>query len=208
MPNKDTDVVYWLDNKLYLNITNKCSNRCYFCLREFRTGINKFNLKLDVDPSISEIISQIQDVINTKNWDEIVFCGFGEPLERLDCVLEVSRWIRKYYGKILKIRVDTNGHGSLLNKERDVVKELKEAGVNKLSISLNAPDKETYDEICKPMFPNAYEAILEFIFEAKSELEVEITAVTIPETDLSKIERIARKIGVDFRLRRYLPGFL
>ena len=113
---KNPSIVYWLGNKLYLNINNRCSNNCYFCLRNFMNGISRFNLKLRREPAVAEVISELREIINRRNWDEIVFCGFGEPLERLDCLLEVVRWIRKYYGKPVSIRIDTNGHGYLLNK--------------------------------------------------------------------------------------------
>ncbi len=200
-------IVYWLGNSLYLNITNRCSNNCYFCLRNFEDGVGGFNLKLRKEPSANEVITELQKVINLKNWSEIVFCGFGEPMERLDCILDVSRWIRKNYGKIVNIRIDTNGQGYLLNKGREVIKELKGAGVDKISVSLNAHDKETYNEICKPAFNNAFESVLKFIEKAKESFDVEITAVAIPEVDISKIEEIARKMGVQFRVRKYLPGF-
>lgn len=87
---KYASIVYWLGENLYLNITNKCSNNCYFCLRNFRDGVGGFNLKLGKEPSVNEVINELRKVVNLKNWNEIVFCGFGEPLERLDCVLEIA----------------------------------------------------------------------------------------------------------------------
>ena len=207
MAKKSPSTVYWLGENLYLNITNKCSNNCYFCLRNFLDGVGGFNLKLEKEPTISEIIAELENVINRRNWREIVFCGFGEPLERLDCVLEVSRWIRKHYGKIVTLRVDTNGQALLLNKGRNVVKELKMAGVDKVSVSLNAHDKETYNQVCRPNFENAFESILEFVKKAKELLDVEVTVVRIPEVDISKAEQIAKEMGVKFRVREYIQPF-
>jgi len=207
MAKKRPSIVYWLENNLYLNITNRCSNNCYFCLRNFLDGVGGFNLKLEKEPTISEIIAELENVINRRNWREIVFCGFGEPLERLDCVLEVSRWIRKHYGKIVTLRVDTNGQALLLNKGRNVVKELKMAGVDKVSVSLNAHDKETYNQVCRPNFENAFESILEFVKKAKELLDVEVTVVRIPEVDISKAEQIAKEMGVKFRVREYIQPF-
>ncbi|NWF87808.1 radical SAM protein [Candidatus Bathyarchaeota archaeon] len=204
---KSPSLVYWLGNSLYLNITNRCSNKCYFCIRRFKDGIGSFKLKLDREPSSNEVISELQNVINMKNWSEIVFCGFGEPMERLDCILEICRWIRRYYGKVTSVRIDTNGHGFLLNRGREVVKELEEAGVDKISVSLNAHDEETYRQVCRPAFDDAFESILEFIEKAKEVLTVEITAVTIPEVDMEKVMEIARKMGVKFRARRYISCF-
>jgi len=202
---KSPSMVYWLGNNLYLNITNRCPNNCYFCFRKFKDGIQGFNLKLGKEPSPNEVIEKLQKVINRKNWSEVVFCGFGEPLERLDCVLEVTRWIKKHSGRI--VRIDTNGQGYLLNKGGEVVKELKEAGVDKISVSLNAHEKETYNQVCKPAFKNAFENVLEFIEKAREEFDMEITTVTIPEVDIPEVREIARKLGVGFRIREYIPCF-
>ncbi len=198
-------IVYWLGNNLYLNITNRCPNNCYFCFRNFTHNLKGFNLKLKQEPSPEEAITELQKVINRKNWDEIVFCGFGEPLERLDCIIKVTKWIKKYSGKI--VRIDTNGQGLLLNKERAVVKELKETGVDKISVSLNAHDKNTYNQICRPNLEDAYESILEFIEKSSKEFDLEITAVTVPEVDLSRMQEIAKEMRVKFRMRRLIPCF-
>lgn len=200
-------IVYWLGENLYLNITNKCSNNCYFCLRNFRDGVGGFNLKLEREPTLNQVIAELEIVINRRNWHEIVFCGFGEPLERLDHVLEISKWIRRHYGKIVTLRVDTNGQAFLLSKGRNVVEELKMAGIDKVSVSLNAHDKETYNKVCRPAFENAFESVLEFIKKAKELLEVEVTAVRIPEVDISKVEQIAKEMGVRFRIRDYIQPF-
>jgi len=204
---KNPSVVYWLGENLYLNITNKCSNNCYFCLKNFQKGVGGFNLKLEREPSVTEIVAELEKVMNRRPWKEIVFCGFGEPFERLDCVLEVSKWIKKYYGKIVTLRVDTNGQALLLNKGRNIFEELKAAGITKVSVSLNAHDKETYNQVCKPAFENAFESILEFIENAKKLLDVEVTAVRIPEVDIQKVEEIARRMGVKFRARDYIQPF-
>ncbi|MCW4015316.1 MAG: TatD family nuclease-associated radical SAM protein [Candidatus Bathyarchaeota archaeon] len=200
---KKPSIVYWLGNNLYLNITNSCPNSCYFCFRKYKNGIQDFNLKLENEPSAKEVIEELQKVINKKNWNEVVFCGFGEPLERLDLILEVTKYVKKHYWKT--VRVDTNGQGYLLNKGRDVVLELKKAGVNKVNVSLNAHNKETYNQICKPTFEDAFEHVLEFIKKAKKEgLETEATSVTIPEVELTKIRELAESIGVNFRVREYI----
>ncbi|MEM2911457.1 MAG: TatD family nuclease-associated radical SAM protein [Candidatus Bathyarchaeia archaeon] len=204
---KRPSIVYWLGNNLYLNITNQCPNNCYFCLKNFKMGVGNFNLKLEKEPTTNEILAELQEVINRKNWGEIVFCGFGEPLIRLDCILEVSRWIRGHYGKIVTLRVDTNGQAFLLNRGRSVIEELKRAGVDKVSVSLNAHNKETYNQVCRPAFRNAFESILEFIKKAKELLDVEVTAVRIPEVDTSKIEEIAKQFDVKFRIREYIQPF-
>ena len=205
-PDRSPSIVYWLGNSIYLNITNKCPNRCYFCFRRFKDGIKEFKLKLEKVPTTEEVIEELQKIFNKNNWVEIVFCGFGEPLERLDVVLEVTRWVKKHSRK--PVRVDTNGQGYLLNKGRDVVRELKDAGVSKVSVSLNAQNKEIYNEICKPTFENAYENVLEFIKRAKEAgLETEATAVIVSETEVSRVKEVAEKMGVKFLVREYIPFF-
>jgi TatD family-associated radical SAM protein len=199
--------VYWLENTLYLNITNQCTNNCYFCLKRYRHGVGGFNLKLIQEPTVEEIISELSKVLHMRSWDSLVFCGFGEPTERLDVLLEVARWVRQHYGRPLQIRLDTNGHGYTLNTGRDVAAELKAAGLEKVSVSLNAGDKDTYEEICKPKSSVAYEAVQDFIIKAKLLLNVEVTAVRLPEVDLVKAQAVADSLGVAFRVREYIPCF-
>ncbi len=202
MPNSDKkpSIVYWLGNSVYLNITNRCSNRCCFCVRQFKDGLNGFLLNLKKEPTATEVIEELAKVLPRKNWEEIVFCGFGEPLERLDVVLEVTAWIKNNY-PTTTVRVNTNGQGYLLNKGRDVIAELKAAGVDKVNVSLNAQDKQTYNKICKPVFDDAYESILKFIEKAKNSLDTEATAVNVPEVDLTKIKELAKTMGIKFRSR-------
>jgi TatD family-associated radical SAM protein len=205
--NKEPKTTYWIDNTLYLNITNMCSNSCYFCLRRFKQGVGGFNLKLSGDPPVAKITTELSEVLYTRSWDSLVFCGFGEPTERLDVLLEVARWIKLHYGRQMQIRLDTNGHGYSLNTGINLVNELKIAGVNKVCVSLNAGDKETYMEICKPTIPNAYEVVLDFICKAKLVLDVEVTAVRLPEVDLAKVQAVADNLGVKFKVREYIPCF-
>lgn len=200
--------VYWLDNRLYLNITNKCSNHCLFCIRNFQEGVGSFILKLPDEPSIDMVITDLEEVTNTKNWTEAVFCGFGEPTEKLDCLLEITRWLRRRYGGSLHIRVNTNGQGDLINPGRQVAKELRAAGVNKLSISINAHNESLYNEVCRPKLKNAYKGVLEFIELAKQELETEITAVIIPEVNIKKVEKLAKEKGVNLRKRPFNKPYI
>ena len=204
--NRNPSIVYWLGNSLYLNITNKCPNSCYFCFRRFKNGIQEFKLKLEKEPTAEEVIEELRQVINRKNWSEVVFCGFGEPLERLNLVLEVTRWVKQH--SVKTVRVDTNGQGYLLNKGRDVVQELKDAGVDKVNVSLNTHNKETYNQICKPASEDAYEHVLEFIKKAKEAgLETEATAVTISEIEITKVKELAETLGAKFSAREYIPFF-
>jgi len=198
-------VVYWLGENLYLNITNRCSNDCYFCFRKYKNGIGRFNLKLKAEPSTADIVKQTTSVLRKKQWREIVFCGFGEPLIRLDTVLDVTEQLRTV--GIAPIRVNTNGQAYLTNKDRNVIDELKEAGVDRLSVSLNAHNKETYDSVCMPRLENAFDSVLQFISKASAHISTEITAVTIPEVNISEMEALAKNLRVKLRIRQYEQFF-
>jgi len=203
--NLSSRVIYWLGGSLYLNVTNRCSNNCYFCFRHYWKGIGGFNLKLEDEPPVDQVIRELLKHVHQRRWKEAVFCGFGEPMVRLDCVLEVTKWIKKH--SALKVRIDTNGHGYLLNPRREVIEELREVGVDEVSVSLNGHDRDTYNRVCRPVFSNAYESVLRFIKKTKESLNVEITAVRIPEIDVSKIQTLASQLNIRFRLREYVPCF-
>jgi len=198
--------VYWLDNNLYLNITNRCSNSCWFCFRNFKQGVGGFNLKLEKEPTPESIIHDLERALALRKWNELVFCGFGEPTSRLDVLLKITRFIQNRFRGTLPIRVDTNGHGYSLNKGRNVAEEMKTAGVNKVSVSLNGHDEETYEANCKPNFSGAFGTVLEFIKKAQEVgLQVEISAVRMPEVDMEKVKTIAKSLGAALRIREYIP---
>jgi TatD family-associated radical SAM protein len=205
---KKPSFVYWLDSSLYLNITNKCSNSCWFCLRNFKEGVGGFNLKLKMEPTVAEVTAELEQALTMRRWREVVFTGFGEPTARLDVLLEITRWIKRRCGSYLAVRLDTNGHGYVLNKPRDVAVELRAAGVRKVSVSLNGHDEATYRENCRPSFEGAFEAVLDFVRKAKAAgLEVEVSAVRMPEVEVEKVKAVADTLGVAFRVRDYIPCF-
>lgn len=201
-------IAYWLGNSLYLNITNRCSNDCWFCFRNFKQGVGGFNLKLEREPTIAEVKAELESVLALRRWDEVVFCGFGEPTARRDVLLEVARWIRQRCGSSVAIRVDTNGHGCALNKGRDVARELRDAGISEVSVSLNGHDEASYSENCRPMFSGGFAAVLDFVKKAKEAgLDVEVSAVRMPEVDVGKVGAIAKSLDVPLRIREYIPCF-
>lgn len=200
-------VVYWLDNNLYLNITNRCSNNCWFCFRNFKQGVGGFNLRLREEPELAEVVRELEAALVLRHWKEMVFCGFGEPTARLDVLLEVTRWIRNRVGAVI-VRVDTNGHGYWLNDGKDVARELKMAGVDNVSVSLNGWDEETYGANCRPEFEGAFEIVKDFVKKAvEADLQVEISAVRMPEVDIEKVQEIAKSLNVPLRIREYVPCF-
>lgn len=197
-------IVYKLRDSLYLNLTNRCTNDCAFCIRSFGDDLFSYNLKLDHEPTVEEILGVINRQMNQIPSSEIVFCGYGEPLIRLDTVLTISRELKQKYPGVI-VRIDTNGQASCLHPNRDVAKELKQNGIERMSISLNAQDKETYAWICKPSYGlAAYSAVIQFIKDCKSEnLETEVTIVAIPQLDIAACKKVAQELGVPLRIRPY-----
>jgi TatD DNase family protein len=190
------EVVYKIRDSLYLNITNKCTNKCGFCVK-FRTSYVKgHNLRLERDPTVLQIIKAIK---NPREYKEIVFCGIGEPFLRLDAVKKVAKWIKDQGGKV---RVNTNGQGNLIHG-KNILPELRGL-VDSLSISLDAENEEKYEAVCRPKIKGAYRGILEFIKESKKYIpEVKLTVVKIPEVDVKKCEAVAKGLGVELRVRKF-----
>jgi TatD family-associated radical SAM protein len=192
-------IAYQIGDNLYINLTNRCTNACSFCVRNSYAGVGGYDLWLEREPSTEEILAAIGD---PKPYKEIVFCGYGEPMLRLDQILKVSRQM-KAQGK--KIRINTNGHANLYHGE-NVVPRLKGL-VDTVSISLNAPDAETYQEICKSEFgEGAFQAVLDFARECVKVIPRVILSVVdiLSEEDIMKCQKIASEMGADFRLRQYI----
>lgn len=196
-PEQEGKVAYAIRNSLYINLTNRCSNMCAFCMRETYPIVKGHHLALKKEPTAEEVIHAIGD---PSGYDEIVFCGYGEPTERLDVLITVARFL-KSKGK--RTRLDTNGHGDLING-RPIIREL-EGLIDTICISLNADTAEKYEEICKPVFgEKAYPALIQFIKEAKQVLpNVQVSLVEMPGVDVEKCRKIAQELGVDFRVRRH-----
>ena len=189
------EIAYKIRKSLYLNITNRCTNCCSFCVRTQKNFVKGHNLRLSHEPSYEELIDAIG---NPADFREVVFCGYGEPLLRLELVKKVASWIKSKGGTV---RINTNGHGNLIHK-RNILPEL--AGiVDSLSISLNAHDKETYDKLCVPMYKDAFQGVLEFITEAGKYIpDIKLTVVETVSIDIEKCKKIAGKAGAGFRVRK------
>jgi len=190
-------ITYPIRNSLYLNITNRCTAACTFCVRYHTDFVKGHNLRLKDEPTAEEMIKEIGD---PKRYAEIVFCGYGEPLLRLDVVKAVAADVKRRGGMV---RVDTNGHANLIHK-RNVLPEL--AGlVDAMSVSLNAQNAALYDKISQPKFGGiTYEAVKDFIREAKKHIpDVTVTVVSLPEVDIEACRKIADGLGVKFRVREY-----
>jgi len=195
-------IVYPIGHSLYLNITNRCTNQCPFCIRNKAETFNRqYALWLDREPTAGELLAAIGD---PSRYDQIVFCGYGEPTIRLDIIKEVSKALKlRTHNSELRTRLDTNGHGNLF-WGRNIVPELKGL-IDKVSVSLNAESAEKYVKLCRPLqgLP-AYGATIDFLKEAKKYIpSVEATVVDLPGIDKEKCRQIAADLGVSFRLRPY-----
>jgi len=190
-------IAYKIRDSLYLNITNRCTNTCGFCVRNYSNFVKGHNLRITREPTAEEVIRAIGE---PKDYQEVVFCGYGEPLLRLDLVKEVAGWIKQNGGQV---RVNTNGHGNLIHK-RNVLPELQGL-VDAYSVSLNTENEEKYLTLCKPLFgPGTFDAVKAFIQEARSVSKVSVTVVNLPEVDVEECRRMAEKeLQVGFRMRYY-----
>jgi TatD DNase family protein len=194
-PLPEGEIAYKIRDSLYLNVTNRCTNHCMFCVRFHTDYVKGHNLRLRREPTADELKEAIGD---PAQYREIVFCGYGEPLLRLHTVKEVASWVKEKGGMV---RVNTNGHGNLIHK-RDILPELQGL-VDSFSVSLNAQDEETYERVCKPAFKNAYGEVLQFIREAKRYVpDVQVTVVDMEGIDVGKCRALADELGVSLRMRK------
>lgn len=191
-------IAYAIRNSLYLNLTNRCSNYCTFCAKFESYTVKGHYLKLSEEPTFEQVLDAIGP--EPTKYDEIVFCGFGEPLIRLDLVKRVGMHLKRMG---CKIRIDTDGLANLVHG-RNVLPEL--AFADTISVSLNAPDSETYQRLIKtPFGDRSYPAILYFLREAKKHIQkVMASVVAVPGLDIEACRKVAEDdIGVVFRVREY-----
>ena len=195
------NIAYKYQNSLYLNLTNRCTNKCKFCIRFTPSGVDNIDLWLEHEPTVEEIIKALDDA-GFENYPEIVICGYGEPLLRVDAVLEVAKYIKSK--KDIKIRVNTNGHANRF-AGRDVTPDMKGL-IDTISISLNAENAEKYQEICLCDYgEEGFYEMLKFASCAKNYVpDVTLSVVdVIGEEAIEKCRKIAEEIGVNYRVREY-----
>ncbi|MBN1866032.1 radical SAM protein [Candidatus Sumerlaeota bacterium] len=202
-------VVYPLGKNIYLNVTNRCQTGCVFCIRYLDDyHLADLNLRLGREPTVSDILDEFENVARAHpTYEEIVFCGMGEPLMRLHEVIAICDALRVHERPI---RVDTNGLVNLW-LGRDVTPELAQV-VDSLSISLNAGNARDYAQVCPSVWgEKAFPALLDFIRLAKKRFRgVRVTAVhpnayerlgkSCP-IDLDECRRVAESLGVPFHVR-------
>jgi TatD DNase family protein len=192
-------LAYPLGRNLYLNPTSRCTNDCAFCVRRRKLGLGGNRLWLDREPGAGDLIEAVGD---PAPYDEVVFCGFGEPLLRAEVVAETARWLKE---RGARVRVNTNGTAHLARGETAAgLLEPLRGLVDEFSVSLNAADATGYEKISRPVFGGAFEAVLDFTKTAVGlGFKVTASAVALPDADLAPVERLATGLGARFRARAY-----
>ena len=197
-------IVYESGHGLYINLTNRCPNDCVFCIRKKTSGINAGeSLWLEKEPTYDEIITAISKKLGSE-YNEIVFCGFGEPTERLDELLRVARYVKDTYPS-KSVRLNTNGLSDLINK-RPTAEELS-AVIDAVSISLNAANKTDYNEICRPVFGSeSYGAMLQFAADCNERIkDVCFTIIdTMCEDEQEQCRELCERLKIRLRIRKSL----
>ena len=195
------DILYTYKNNVYVNLTNKCDCACTFCIRSHRNSVGEADtLWHKEDPGLQEVLDAL-DAFDFTGYEELVYCGYGEPTCALDILIASAKYAKEKYG--VRVRVNTNGLANLYYG-KDVVPELAEV-VDCVSISLNAPTAEEYMAVTRPKFDNAFEGMLKFASEcAKCIEKVQFTVVDVlSESDIEASRRLAESMGIGLRVRHY-----
>ncbi|MEE0944147.1 MAG: TatD family nuclease-associated radical SAM protein [Clostridia bacterium] len=195
------NIAYPFEGHLYINLTNRCTNKCKFCIRFTPSGVDGIDLWLEREPTVEEIKAALIKA-EFKKYNEIVFCGYGEPMLRWDTVVEVAKFIRE--NSDAKIRINTNGHANRA-AGKDITPEL-DGLIDVISISLNAKNAKEYNEICVCDYgEDGFYEMLDFAKKAKQYVPSVVLSVvdTISKEDIEACRKIAEETGVEYRVRVY-----
>ena len=200
---KAMTISYEVGKNLYLNLTNQCPCACTFCIRNNGDGAYGSDpLWLEHEPTMEEIKADLSKR-DISAYNEVIFCGFGEPTCRLDELLETAKWLKSNC-ETVKFRLNTNGLGDLVNN-RPIAEELCEI-IDTISISLNAGTKEEYMKVTRPKFENAWEAMHKFTADCvntgKSQVVMSVVDVISPE-QIEASREVAESLGAVLRVRTY-----
>ena len=193
-------LLYPIENSLYVNITNLCCCKCVFCVRDITDSVGgSDSLWLDHEPTMDELKAELEK-FNLDDYEEVVFCGYGEPLMRINEVIEFANYIKTK--KNIKIRINTNGLSDLIYKKKTAVL-LKDA-IDAVSISLNAPNEEVYLKVAKPAFGiKSFDAMLNFAKDCKTYIKEVCFSVVdeISEQEIQQSQELANSLGIPLRVR-------
>ncbi len=191
-----------IKKNVYVNLTNKCPCACTFCLRKTKEMTESNNLWLKREPTVEEVIAEFES-IDLPAFDEVIFCGFGEPSERIDDIIEIAKYIKKRCPE-MPTRINTNGLSDLVNKKPTA--PLLKGLLDTVSISLNAPNAEEFLEITQNIFGiESYEAMKKFALECKKYVpNVVFTVVDcIGEEEIKKSQAVCDELGIKLRVRPF-----
>lgn len=194
-------ILYKVYQNLYVNLTNKCPCACTFCLRQTRDTMGESGtLWLEREPAYEEILADFAN-FDMKEFKELVFCGFGEPTERLDVLLKVAGYVKETYH--MPVRINTNGLSDLIHGKKTA--HLLEGLVDTVSISLNTPNPQRYHELVRSRFGDcSYQAMLDFAKDCTNYVpHVVLTTVstTLTKEEEAQCAGICRELGVTYRIR-------
>ncbi|MBR2969230.1 MAG: TatD family nuclease-associated radical SAM protein [Clostridia bacterium] len=192
--------VYEIDDNLYINLTNECSNRCEFCVRTMKDDYEGYDLWLENEPSAEDVLALISE---DKQYASVVFCGFGEPTARFDVLKKIAVALKGRY----KLRLNTNGQGNLING-RDITAEVALL-FDEVNVSLNASTAEKYDDICHSVYGKAaFGAVVEFGKScAKKGVKTHFSVVDcIGPEEVEACRVLSFQSRVLFRVRKFITG--
>lgn len=193
---REGEIVYSVRKRLYLNVTNRCTNDCCYCERNADYRLYGHYLKLPGEPAASEILGAITE---SERFEEFVICGLGEPTLRLDVVLDIAREL-KSQGR--RVRLNTNGHGNMINGKNIAPAFL--GLLDSVAVTMNAHDKATYNRVsCPGDEEHSFDAMLDFTREVKKYVpDVRMKVLALPEVDIEACRHIAEdELKVRFQVR-------
>ena len=194
-------ILYTVGDKLYINLTNKCPCACTFCIRQNGDGAyGSDSLWLEREPKTDEVIEEFKKY-DMSMFSEVVFCGYGEPMERPDDVAYIGRYVKDNYR--LPVRLNTNGLGDKINGKPTA--KLLEGAVDVVSVSLNQCSSEKYNAVTRSQWRDAFDAMISFATDCKSYVPKVIFTVVdvIPPEDISRCKALAMSLGIELRVRSY-----
>lgn len=195
------DILYTYKNQVYANITNRCDCSCQFCIRSHKDSVGEAeNLWFQTEPTLEEI-KKAMDEFDFEGYEELVYCGYGEPTCALENLLASAAYAKEKYN--IRIRLNTNGLANLYHK-RNIIPELAKV-IDGVSISLNAPTPEKYQEVTRPQFENAFPALLEFASLAQQAFEhAQLSVVDVlPEDEIKACQKLADDRGIYLKIRKF-----